>query len=432
MASFIKRKIFLLKIGICITFSILIFLSFRLDLIYDGSIQIFISFIFIQFIVWGILIFSKKKIANIIFYNLFFIILLNLFLTPLFHIFSFDIPTRQPNYKTTKEFKGTFFKDMISSKNFISYDEMGYRSNGKINYKNKKDNVIRIFTIGASTTEEFEKDDTKTWSSLIENNIQKLTNKEIEVINSGMAGLRAEHHFITLKRIKKYEPDFVIFLMGVNDWNNHIVNNNLKYLIPKYEIKYKYSKSILFNVFKNIKKQINLKSFIDKRKNNEKNITFLEEEIDLEAYFLPQINSLNKREIYKVFYPNNVSEDYKYWTNLIIKECKKKYLVCIFLDQPTAYKKNISIELKTRLWMTPPNEDYTLSLENLIYVSSMYNEWLEKKITTQNLNFCPLSDKIDPNTNDLFDDCHFTEKGSKKLSEVLTTYIKLNFKTIFN
>ena len=82
--------------------------------------------------------------------------------------------------------------------------------------------------------------------------------------------------------------------------------------------------------------------------------------------------------------------------------------------------------------MTPPNQIYTLTLKDLIYTSSTYNNWLKKKIRDNKLNFYLLSDKIEPNTSFLFDDCHFTENGSKKLSDILTSYINLNFKSILN
>ena len=65
------------------------------------------------------------------------------------------------------------------------------------------------------------------------------------------------YHYFTLKRIKKYKPDLIIFLIGVNDWNHHIINSDKKYLILNYEIKYNYKKLILFNTFANINKQIN-------------------------------------------------------------------------------------------------------------------------------------------------------------------------------
>ena len=354
-------------------------------------------------------------------------------LTPLFHFITFDVPTRQPNYKIIKEYNGGFFEGMFFGKHFISSDEKGYRTNKKIDYGNKNENTLRIFTVGASTTEQGITGDDKTWSSLLGANLKEVTDKNIEVINTGLAGLRAEHHYITLKRIKKYKPDVVIFMMGINDWNNHIVNSDKKYFIPIYEIKYNFRKSILFKTFKNINKQIHRK-IINKIRGtgNGKIANNLNPELNTEAYLLPQINSLYKRKIIKKFKPKDVSEDYQYWLNLIINECKKKDPICLFLDQPTAYKKNISSKLKKRLWMTPVNQDYTLSLDDLISISTVYNSWLKQKVTDDKLNFCLLSNKIEANTSDLTDDCHFSENGSKKVSDVLMRCITLSLKSILN
>ena len=433
MSKFIIKKIFLIKCLVCTIFSSLIYLSFRIDLIYKNDVNILISFIIIQFIIWSILFFPKRKFISNISYNLFIIVFLNLLLTPLFHLITFDVPTRQPNYKIIKEYNGGFFKGMFFGKHFISFDEKGYRTNKKIDYGNKNQNTLRIFTVGASTTEEGITDDHKTWSSLLGANLEEVTDKNIEVINTGVAGLRAEHNYITLKRIKKYKPDVVIFMTGINDWNDHIVNSDKKYFIPIYEIKYNFRKSILFKTFKNINKQIHRK-IINKIRGtgNGKIANNLNPELNTEAYLLPQINSLYKRKIIKKFRPRDVSEDYQYWLSLIINECKKKDPICLFLDQPTAYKKNISSKLKKRLWMTPPNQDYTLSLDDLISISTVYNSWLKQKVTENKLNFCLLSNKIEANTSDLTDDCHFSENGSKKVADVLTRCITLSLKSILN
>ena len=359
---------------------------------------------------------------------MFFVVLLNLLLTPLFHLITFDVPTRQANYKITQEYTGEFFKGMFSGKHFISSDEKGYRTNKKIDYNNKSKNTLRIFTIGASSTEEPATDNNKTWSSLLGTKLTAFTSKNVEVINVGMAGLRMEHHYVTLKRIKKYSPDLVIFLTGINDWNYHIVHNEKKYLIAVYEIKYNFKKSMLFSTFANIKKQIYRKLY--KKTDIKKTSNLDSPNFDAEAYLLPQIDSLNIRKSTKSFRPKAVSEDYQYWTNLIINECKERDMICLFLDQPTAYKENISSKLKKRLWMTPPNQDYTLNFDDLIFLSSTYNNWIKKKITDNKLNFCLLSDKIEASTDYLTDDCHFSENGSKKVSEVLTNCINLNLKSI--
>ena len=74
------------------------------------------------------------------------------------------------------------------------------------------------------------------------------------------------YHYFTLKRIRKYKPELIIFLIGINDWNHHIIYSDKKYLISNYEIKYNYKKLILFNTFANINKQINKLKKIDNKK----------------------------------------------------------------------------------------------------------------------------------------------------------------------
>lgn len=425
------NKFFLIKISSSFLLSVLVFLTFRIDLFYVGNNKILLSFGIIQAIIWSIIFLPKGKVYKIIIYNSFFLIFLNLILTPSFHLLTTDVPIRQPNTKITKEYKSNFFKGMYSRNHTISYDKKGNRTNKKIDYENKKDDVIRIVTIGASTTENGNVDDNKIWSNLLGENLEKATNKNIEVINTGVAGLRSEHHYITFKRIKNYNADLIIFLIGINDWNHHIINSNKKYLFPYFEIKYEFKKSIFYNIFKNINKQIKRK--YNKMFNTAKNSSTLEEvenvKLDeFELFLLKQINSAKSRNIVKKFKPNEVSQEYFYWLNLIINNCNKVKAKCLFVDQPVAYQENISSELKDRLWMTPPSQNFSLPFENLIYLSNFYNEFLQKIIQKNNLNFCLLSNKFDPTTENFIDDCHYSEKGLEKVSNELSNYIISNFK----
>ena len=78
--------------------------------------------------------------------------------------------------------------------------------------------------------------------------------------------------------------------------------------------------------------------------------------------------------------------------------------------------------------MTPPSQNFSLPFENLIYLSNFYNEFLQKIIQKNNLNFCLLSNKFDPTTENFIDDCHYSEKGLEKVSNELSNYIISNFK----
>ena len=134
--------------------------------------------------------------------------------------------------------------------------------------------------------------------------------------------------------------------------------------------------------------------------------------------------NINSKKTIETFYPENVSQEYNFWMLQIFNECKKNKYNCIFTDQPNAYKKNVSLRLKNRFWMTPPYQKYTLSLGNLEKISKLYNNWLKTNVNKNNLNFCLLSEYFEPSTDNFYDDAHFAENGSKKVAKILTNCLK--------
>ena len=161
-----KDKFFYIRFLSSLLLSVAVLLSFRYTLLYTKNLSILIIFFIFQFIIWSVFFLQSKKV-NIIFVNLFFVIFLNLISTPQFYKITFDIPVRNANNKQIIEYKRDFFKGIFSGTHIINTDEKGYRTNKKINYKKKPDNSLRVITIGASTTEEYNTDDKKTWSNLL-------------------------------------------------------------------------------------------------------------------------------------------------------------------------------------------------------------------------------------------------------------------------
>ena len=76
--------------------------------------------------------------------------------------------------------------------------------------------------------------------------------------------------------------------------------------------------------------------------------------------------------------------------------------------------------------MTPPYQKYTLTVENLEKISTLYNNWLKTNVNKNILNFCSLSEYFEPNFENFIDDAHFAENGSKKVAKVLTDCLKNN------
>jgi hypothetical protein len=151
--------------------SVALFFSFFNAITYNKELDIIIVFIFFQFFVWSAFFALNKKL-NIISVNIFFIVLLNLILTPFFYRITFDVPYRAPNNKTIIEYKKDYFRGMLTGIHTSTTDEKGYRTNKKINYKTKTKNTLRVITIGASTVEQHNTDDNKTWSSLLVKNLK--------------------------------------------------------------------------------------------------------------------------------------------------------------------------------------------------------------------------------------------------------------------
>ena len=252
-----KLKIILIIFSFIFIF--FLFLSFRKAIFFDNNRFLYTSFFLVFLFIILKTIRSKNKKVNFIFFNISFLLLLNLLLTPIFFSLTFDVPKRISNLEMKLKYEGDFFKGMRSGTHIITSDNEGNRTNTKIDYKKKPPNTLRVVAIGGSTTMDGVTDDDKIWTNLLAKKLTNLTNKKVEVINTGVPGLRAIHHYVLVKKIKNIQPDLIIFLVGVNDWNNHITNREKNYLAPKVEVLYDFRKSILSKIIKNIDKQLERK-----------------------------------------------------------------------------------------------------------------------------------------------------------------------------
>ena len=294
---------------------------------------------------------------------------------------------------------------------------MGFRVNKKINYTKKDKNTFRAIAIGASTTEEEGLDQNKIWTNLLIKKIE-LKKKDIyenfEMINMGVGGLRAIHHYFSLVRNLKLNPDLVIFLIGINDWNYHIMQRNRKFTFQYYEYNFDFKKSLIFELSRKIKKSLKKKLFkynhISTTVDN-KNFNYYEDLI------IKNTRNKNKSTNIINFSPTYVYYEYEFWLNAIINTCKKNNINCIFVDQPSLYNIKTKTNLMKFLWMNPPFVNYKINFSDNINIANLYNEYLSKEIRKNNLNFCKISDKIYPDMINFIDDVHFTPVGSELVAK---------------
>jgi hypothetical protein len=143
------------------------------------------------------------------------------------------------------------------------------------------------------------------------------------------------------------------------------------------------------------------------------------------SHYARQRDSLTRASS-REFYPGDISSNYRRYANELAAFCRSRNLTCVLVDQPSAYSADISDELRRRLWMTPPYENYTLSLENMTYMAKLYNSWLSNFAKSNGLPLCRIAETIPPTTQFFYDDCHFNEAGARQVAELLADCIVAN------
>ncbi len=304
----------------------------------------------------------------------------------------------------------------------ITTDDHGFRVTHPVDYKNKGD-VYRIFAIGASTTAQMLLSNEKTWTALLEKDLEKAWGRKVEIINAGVNGLRAEQHFITFENILQYSPDAVIFLMGINDWTKHIRDHFVAQgasSAHSVEAPGASDKSQGTSVrFMNLVNAFDIrKSLIWLGLTGLRNRLFDVVHIDDGSYYSNQNNSLARKDT-REFSTTTVSDNYKTWVERILSKCAATETRCVFVNQPNAYSPEISDELKRRLWMTPVEESYTLRLPDLERIAKVYNTWLITAAARQGMEVCDIAPAIPPTTDYLYDDCHFNEGGARLVASLI-------------
>ncbi len=297
----------------------------------------------------------------------------------------------------------------------VTTDEMGFRVTRKINYLSKPDNTLRIFAIGASTTEQIYLDDRETWTHLLQEKMQAAyPDKQVEVINTGLSGLRAAHHLSTLKVISNYQPDKVLFLVGLNDWNRQIRLTLTEELAQEDFLRQFSPKLSLIGMAVD---GIRAKRRAEKAAKKAKSETGPKQ---VDGAYYASVNKSFERRANRDFSIDTVSEEYRQDMTAILEYCAGADFDCVFLTQPNGYQEGVEPALKDRFWMTPPKEDYTVGMSAIQKTALTYNNFLTSQAGKYNQRACDLAVGISPTIEFFYDDCHYNEKGAARVAELLS------------
>lgn len=345
------------------------------------------------------------------------LVVANLLLSPLVPLLAGNPPpTLPPNQHRTFRVVGDV---MVGFSEWHTYttDGRGHRTNGPIDYARKPPGVLRIAFFGASTTEEAELDDRRTWSAQVGRAVEAALQRKVEIVNTAVQGTRAPQQLASLKASEAYAPDLAIFLMGINDWNHAIVRgqDNVVQGAMRSLSDFAFSRSVLY------RGAIQLYAIFTGILRGRGG----ESETDVEdGSFYADHAAFAARQPERAFRPAAVDAEYGEAVSAIFAECRRRALPCLFVEQPTAY--DPATGDKSRFWMTPPYQRYAVRVADLRAIADLYNDWLRKAATGAGFPFCPTVPRIPATTAAFFDDCHFTENGSRMVAALVSACVLEN------
>jgi GDSL-like lipase/acylhydrolase family protein len=337
------------------------------------------------------------------------LVVVNAVLTPFVERNEAQTRILQPNYQGRFEIVEPKLAGLPHGVQVYSTNEYGHRTNRPIDYAHKAPDVLRVATFGGSTTEGVLLDDQKTWPTQLGSMLEAALHRPVEVINTGVSGTRAEQHLVAFRQSEFYRPDIAVFMTGINDWNRDILHANDKSLAIFDAVHpWSFYQSVLWKAARMGAHAVTQRLSTPARSDA------VEQE---GGWFQPMTAHAAQRPVIH-YRPRQVSPQYADAVREIIAECRHRGILCLFLDQPTAYAPQFAAE--QRLWLNPPFASFSVDTADLQAVATMYNDWLATTVGQARASFCPIADKLPPTTEIFFDDCHFTENGSRLVAKLVS------------
>ncbi|MBW2396586.1 MAG: hypothetical protein JRG95_20230, partial [Deltaproteobacteria bacterium] len=274
-----------------------------------------------------------------------------------------------------------------------------------------------------------------TISHLVQESLSETLDRDVEVINTGVSGVRARHSLETMRRVAGYHPDMYVMLMMGNDSLLQIASHfyretpnqdeaHSRILMKPTEFKLEFVPRAKTYTLENTllgRAIFWLHSVIEANrttKSDAEQEPF--HEISYGEFFAEQRGSLFRSD-QRTFMPENVSPSFADALQQIAEFCRESPAVCVILTQPNGYKPGISQDYKERLWMTPMFASYSLTLESMTHIARLYQRYWVDLGEQWNIPVCDLDSQIEPSLENLYDDVHLNLEGSRKAAAFLHT-----------
>ena len=295
--------------------------------------------------------------------------------------------------------------------------------------------AYKILAIGGSTTECTFLDQLEAWPFLLQKKLMSSTNDNIWVGNIGKSGNTTRHNILQMRYLLPQFPDInaVIALVGINDLTIalsrgsgyteqdeseeelSISSFSMTPLNHKSHLPF-YKKTAIWQVCKKLRYLI----FSGSEK----------QDTEGRQYIIWREHRKKAKAIIDVLPDmSKALEEYSRNINIMIDLAEETHVRLIFITQPVLWKPGLSKGLKDLLWLggvgsfqKEEGKEY-YSVDALADAMKMYNDTLLNICHRRGVEYIDLAAFLPKDTSVFYDDCHFNEKGSEIMAELINQYM---------
>lgn len=317
-------------------------------------------------------------------------------------------------------------REIIYSREFAGFRSLTMRA------KEKSERTIRIVSIGGSTTDQSTQNTSQMWTSLLGEHLQEplsLFNLDIEIAAWGRPGKRIYSRAAFCdSTLMDYSPDVVLTLEGINDLALHggpgyNYDRNEKLLELERSRQTKMLRNELIRLSQILRR---LKLFIDGRKQRRDIVSG--KAVEWHSEHLPARQAKYRELPYRPTLTREPDPILEFEDGL------RKLLACvrainaqaIVVGQPVLWKPQMSKAEQNVLWfgVATPDGPVRASPAWLSREMKRYNE-VQRRVAAENdVTYVDLDSLLPKGLGIYFDDCHFTDWGSRRVALELLPFVR--------
>lgn len=285
--------------------------------------------------------------------------------------------------------------------------------------------AYRILCIGGSTTICTYLDDRETWPALLMGLLNKgQSGRRTWVGNVGRSGHDTYHHIEVLQHLPAAaRVDCCIILCGVNDFEHSFrLRTELRErLAPSRTFYRNGANSPLIP----IAKQTYVYNAIQRILLRTPLALGMERE-DRKGRMYQRRRVLREQAAKDYPLPDSQNALAQYKENIlrIGTICKNRGIRCVFVSQPTMWRKELPRDLQSLIWSKPVGSTgRAVSIEDLARGMSAFNDTLIEVCTSAGFEWIDLARACPKDSTVFFDDEHFNEGGARRVAEVIAEYL---------